>query len=340
MAYGIFGLFMLIPLALLLISIGGLIVTWVLVFRGGRVTADDLACCGHCGYPARGAANFNCAECGSDLREVGIDNRSQRKRPLGPLGFGVLWTLCLPIPALTAAVLLIAVGPKHQYANEMVTLTPNSGQYTSIDLDDMGISSAMGHWFGAGYATHGNLSLSIAGQNNQWDWLEVDSAAMTYDAMYSSFTPIAPAAPPATPGSPGTSATTSPNATHTFSATNIVAFDQAAALGWLKYAGADETHLDVIAEADELIQIVQQQPTQGLMNLSPTHFQVTSQTSFPIEIPRGWWVVLCLLAVPAVWVAGGVFYFLIYRKRTRLPGNPPRDPRDRLGPPRFAPPTT
>ncbi|MEM1108770.1 MAG: hypothetical protein AAGH99_08775 [Planctomycetota bacterium] len=319
---GIALLFAVIPLVLLLISFGGLIVAWVLVFRGGgKTNADDLACCGSCGYPARGAVNFDCVECGADLREVGIVNLAQRKRPLGPLGFGLLWTFCLPIPALTAAGLAIAFGPQHTYSNEMATLTPNSGEYVSIDLDNQSIQNAFSTYYVTGLTPPGNISLSVAGNNNQYDWLEVDPVAMTYDSTFSFFTPPTSSANP-----------TSANAV------SSAPFDRAAALAWLKSAGADDTNPDVIAEADELIQIVQQQPAQGLANLSTATFQVTSQTSFPLNIPQGWWVVLCLLAVPAAWIAGGILYFFIYRKRTRhLPNaRPSRDPH---GPARFAPPS-
>src|SRR5262245_46761666 len=50
----------------------------------------DQPSCGYCGYPVRGLPSFVCPECGSDLREVGIDTPS-RYLPGLKLFFSALW---------------------------------------------------------------------------------------------------------------------------------------------------------------------------------------------------------------------------------------------------------
>ena len=37
--------------------------------------------CGKCGYSSRGLSNFECPECGADLREVGIERHATTKKP-------------------------------------------------------------------------------------------------------------------------------------------------------------------------------------------------------------------------------------------------------------------
>lgn len=53
-----------------------LILFFFLRHRRRSTAAGDLATCGHCGYAVTGLTTFTCPECGSDLRQVGI-NRSR-----------------------------------------------------------------------------------------------------------------------------------------------------------------------------------------------------------------------------------------------------------------------
>ncbi|MEM9418820.1 MAG: hypothetical protein AAGA25_07210 [Planctomycetota bacterium] len=320
-----FGLFAFIPCMFVIASLVGLIWIWVRVGLDRRVVmapGDALAQCGNCGYPARGALSFNCSECGADLREVGIVTPAQRRRPLGPLGFILLWTLFYPIPALALVGLLIAVGPKHKQTIESVTLTPvNSGEFTSINLDN---DAYMGDWFfwwiydGTAVSTH-SLNLYIEGNNNQYEWLDVDPGNMTYDASYVSFTP------PVAPSSGSTSGQTA-------SAT----LDRAVLLAWMQSAGADTTKPEVIAEADELLQVIQNQPTQGFANLSVNQFSSSNFYSYPNDTPRGWWIVVVLLSLPLFWALGILLYFLVRRPYNNLPPPPPSE---KYGPAQFAPPS-
>ena len=77
--------------------------TWWRRGWGRRRVAEPS--CGRCGYSVRGLASFNCPECGSDLREVGIVTPAMG-RGAGPLVWAALWTLFLPWPAMALSVLL------------------------------------------------------------------------------------------------------------------------------------------------------------------------------------------------------------------------------------------
>jgi len=325
---GFFGLlFLLVPLGLLISSIGGLIYVWVKVLTAGRAKnstqGSDLACCGKCGYPARGAINFACSECGADLREVGIVTPNQRKPMLGPVGFLALWTICLPVPAFTLAGILIAAGPKQSIANESITLTPTSGEYVSIDINNTA-SAGMTIW-SLGQTNPNQLSVSINGNNNQWEWLEVDAAAMTYDASFTSVTPY-------TPGAAQPTHNTSLATLGSGSAT--AAFDQSVLLGLMQTSGADPTKAEVVTEADELLAIIQQFPTQGLQNINTPSFTSSQTNQFSMNIPSMWWVLTALLAIPAVWVLGIVLYFVVRKKRATFPA--PQTERNPYGPAQFA----
>jgi len=56
-------------------GIGALVMFWVR--RRGRVSRSIESSCGHCGYAVTGLPTFVCSECGSDLREVGINKGSK-----------------------------------------------------------------------------------------------------------------------------------------------------------------------------------------------------------------------------------------------------------------------
>ena len=100
MMFGWFGLmFLLVPLALMVGCLVGLIFLWVRALRRSR---GDLPTCGRCGYAARGVSTLNCPECGADYREVGIVTPKQRGS-VGPVLFVILWTVLLPLPSCVSA---------------------------------------------------------------------------------------------------------------------------------------------------------------------------------------------------------------------------------------------
>lgn len=79
----------------------------VLVLRTRRRTpVVSEPSCGRCGYCVRGIPGLTCPECGADLREVGIVTPGMR-RGLGPVGWGIIWTLILPLPAFLFTEVLI-----------------------------------------------------------------------------------------------------------------------------------------------------------------------------------------------------------------------------------------
>src|SRR5437868_14823886 len=62
--------------------------------RNGRISADPR--CGKCGYIVRGIATLTCPECGSDLREVGIDTgKASAPSWVAIPVLAILWSIAL-----------------------------------------------------------------------------------------------------------------------------------------------------------------------------------------------------------------------------------------------------
>jgi hypothetical protein len=284
-------LFLIIPLAYLLASLVGLSYLWYRVFKGR--SGGDLPTCAKCGYAVRGLVGLNCPECGADLREVGIVTPKQRGA-VSPVMFVLLWTLLLPGPSCLVSGLLSAMGPKTSVPNGSLVLTPvTSSQYLTATIEQM-------KYFAFGNAN--NTTITIEGNNSQYEYLEIDPVAMTYED-WSKLTTPSQSSPS---GSINMAATTKP-------------LDRQAVLDLLKSAGADITRQDVMDEADEMLSIIQGISTQGLANLNPTHF-TQSYNNMSFDQPAGWfmWVLAGLWVI--VWILGFWLYFRIRRKH--LPTQP------------------
>lgn len=304
-------LFLIIPLAYLLASVVGLSYLWYRVLKVKR--GSDLPTCAGCGYAVRGLAGLECPECGADLREVGIVTPKQRGL-VSPVLFVLLWTLLLPGPSCLVSGILSMVGPKTSMPNHMLTLEPiTSGEYVSVDIDHM----AMFQFGGAGYS-----NLSVEGNASQYESLDIDPVAMTYDDWLS--------APTTTTGGGSYSSSSNPTV-NTGSTTKP--FDRQALLDMLKRAGADITRQDVIDEADELLSIIQSIPSQGLANLSPTQFTVQNYYNNSYDQPAGWFLLVLLVIWIGVWIGGLVVFFRIRRRQIPEARQSPSDPA------RFAPPS-
>jgi len=282
-------LFLIIPLAYLLASLVGLLYLWYRVFKGR--SGGDLPTCAGCGYAVRGLTGLTCPECGADLREVGIVTPKQRGA-VSPVMFVLLWTLLLPGPTCLVSGFLVAVGPKASTSGGMLNLTPiTSGQYQRADINYT-------NFFMMGGAS--TTELSIEGNNSQYEYIEIDPVAMTYEDW----------SPPTSPTPVSTSASTSASMT----STNVTKpMDRQAVLDLLKRAGADITRQDVMDEADELLTIVQGIPTLGLANLSPTHF-TQSYFGNGMDQPAGWFMIVILVVWVLLWLGGFWVYFSIRRK--------------------------
>lgn len=94
-----------------------------------------LAACGRCGYPTRGISSFQCPECGTDLRVVGIvTGRHKAKAGSG----------CL-VPGVFSVVVLIMAGVFNEPISDLlpttyieiwsIDLEPNSQQYQEVTFD-------------------------------------------------------------------------------------------------------------------------------------------------------------------------------------------------------------
>ncbi len=304
-------LFLIIPLAYLLASVVGLSYLWYRVLKVKR--GSDLPTCAKCGYAVRGLMGLECPECGADLREVGITTPKQRGM-VSPVLFVLLWTLLLPGPSCLVSGILSAVGPKTSVPSYMLTLEPiTSGEYVSVDLNHM----AMFQFGGAGYS-----SLSVEGNASQYESLDIDPVAMTYDDWLS--------VPTTTTG--GVSSSSSSTSTANAGSTTKP-LDRQALLDMLDRAGADITRQDVMDEADELLTIIQGIPTQGLANLNPTHF-TQNHTNMSYDQPAGWFLLVLLVLWIGVWVGGLVYFFRVRRKQL------PEARQGRSDPARFARPTS
>jgi hypothetical protein len=284
---------LLIPLAYLLASLAGLSYLWYRVFKG-RLSrgGSDLPTCARCGYAVRGLMGLDCPECGADLREVGIVTPKQRGA-VSPVMFVLLWTLLLPGPSCLLSGLLVAVGPKASTSGGMLNLAPiASGQYVSADINYT-------NFFMLGAASY--TGLTIEGNNTQYESLDIDPVAMTYEDWSGTVRT-----------SPSGTATSTRISTNSPGVTKPL--DRQAILDLLKRAGADITRQDVMDEADELLSIIQGIPTQGLGNLSPTYF-TQSYFSTGLDQPAGWFMGLLLGLWLIVWIMGFWLYFRLRRKR-------------------------
>ncbi len=310
MFFGILGLLMLlIPVALLLASVVGMVWLWIRVYalpRGSTGAAEAaLPRCGHCGYPVRGAAGLTCPECGSDYRLVGIEGAS-RKKALGPVVFGLWWTLLLPLPMLVAIGLGIAVGPKTHHSQDSVTLQPTSGQYQDVHLDYYSMTG----WLAGLAGPHQAYSVSLRMQTVS----SVPSAPAASAA--GAQTPTggqAPVTQPALQNNIYMSIQIDPVAgtylDYSQFSQQTQVFDQQVLLSLMQNQGVDTTRQDVQQEAAELAQLVLNAPQGSLVSPSPAGFTVQSQRSTPLDFPAPWWVVSLLVLGVVVYLLGYGLYW-------------------------------
>ena len=150
-------------------------------------TADPR--CGQCGYIVRGIASLNCPECGSDLREVGID--VGRRASAGwawaaALGAVVLWSLMVWGAWEAAGEALQRAAPRVRTASYTVTLNrPDSGAYTQIQIDGSGARSVATPPASSGSAAANppdapNLKITLLADRGVIGTLTADVAADTF----------------------------------------------------------------------------------------------------------------------------------------------------------------
>lgn len=76
----------------------------LLMWYATRRTPRPYPVCGHCEYPVQGTPTFICPECGSDLREVGIE-----RFVVGNRKAMNLLSLIIALPLLVLVLLVLAV---------------------------------------------------------------------------------------------------------------------------------------------------------------------------------------------------------------------------------------
>ncbi len=306
----------------------GLVWLWVRVLRNRK--GNEEACCRACNYSVRGAREFICVECGADLRVVGIKTPTQNKVP-GVILFLLLWTFLLPLPACTGAGIMIVAGPKTSAHTSNVSLTPTSGQYLNVDIDN----DAYGFmWLEQlfGMSTYMDpVSLSLEDNQNNYGWMQIDPATMTYDTTMHGLSVSASGTAAGGSGSGGSVTVTAGPGSHR------APFDRAAVLAWFDQTSGgdiDITDAAVIAEADELLVIAKQFDTTAPVTFTASQFTVGHTYSSNQDWPAGWWIVVVLVFWVLVYAGGIVLYFVIRARRSRA-ALPESDP---YGPARFAPP--
>ncbi len=286
--------FLIIPLALLVGSVGGLIILWVFVFRGRRGKAGGLSTCGACGYAIKGVSTFDCPECGADLRDVGIVSPRQKGR-VNPVLFLLLWTVFLPVPACISSVVAMLNGPQVSRHNSTISMTPQSGQYQQIDI----YCESM-----AGPAQLDTASLMINGGPQGAVWTMVDLQTMQHDLNHH----IAGSWAGFLWGSLGGNMSV-----------RGVLLDKQEMLSFLQQAGAAPNDPQVDVEADELVQILQAAHAGGLPAAAGVqHFTNVQQHSSSYDTP--WWGTFFIML--GLWIllwVGGVVLFFRLRRPAREP---------------------
>ncbi len=87
-----------------------------------------------------------------------------------------------------------------------------------------------------------------------------------------------------------------------------------ALLEFFKRAQVDPTQPGVFDEIDELLSIIRGIPSQGLMNLNPSHFTQNYVNYYSYDKPAKWFMAVLLGWWVLVWIGGVLSYFHIRRK--------------------------
>jgi len=94
--------------------------------------------CGKCGYCVRGLPTFICPECGSDVRDVGIIVPGTKT--FGPILRGVIWTAAFALVAVATTIFIISdLDPViHSCQQNEALLAPRSNLYQRVDFHAYG----------------------------------------------------------------------------------------------------------------------------------------------------------------------------------------------------------
>jgi hypothetical protein len=271
-------------------SLAGIIYIWMRAAQR-PVASAGIASCGSCSYPVFAIQSLSCPECGADFTQVGITAPGMRKRCISPVPFVILWMLCLILPACMISGLLVYIGPQKTYNEEDCTIQPvnqSVSNFDSIMISRSHIGAYTSEWedeYMLGH--HDFLMIDIYGLNDENDWFEVDLNNMTYSDL-------------STSGAQG------------------VPLTREHVERWLGMVGADLKQPAVQAQADELYDLIQRTPEQGLGDGSSPSFTSISQSHWPTQVPHLGFV----LIQPVIWflifMSGIVIYIFLYLRYQRL----------------------
>src|SRR5262245_59814715 len=105
--------------------------------KPGGAPDNQEPACGRCGYLVRGIPSFTCPECGSDLRDVGIEV-GKRRGGAGWLAVIVLvmvWSLCMWLAGGLIDMLVMEWTPRYSSNTSRSTLGfPKSRAYENVTI--------------------------------------------------------------------------------------------------------------------------------------------------------------------------------------------------------------
>ncbi|MEX0654989.1 MAG: hypothetical protein WD534_07455 [Phycisphaeraceae bacterium] len=295
-----------LALGLLLGSLVGLAWLWWRVVRGGSGSA--LPSCGKCGYAARGVQSLACPECGADLREVGIVT-PKAAGAIGVVGFVLLWTLFLPMPACVVSGVAMIFAPHHQTHSSSQTFRPESGGY-QVELATEVQSRTSGGGMSSRASTR-RLSGASASTVSTVNWGQPtpgqlpDSVELTITHAGSPF---------ALELDPASGAGRYQDAQHQWHAVTDV--DEQAMTAWFTSLNIDTTHADVQAEAAELAAAVADLRA-GNATYDVSYFTTSGGSSSTYNGPAAWFGWMLGGIWLAIYAAGIAICLWIRRKRLR-----------------------
>lgn len=289
--------FPLIFLALLLACVAGLIILWIRVLRMPKAAGPS---CGKCGYLVQGMSTFQCPECGSDLRQVGIDTAKQRGT-LRPWAFALGWSLLYPLPALLVVGILIAIGPMVFHDRESVTAAPASGAYQQIRLVYTTRSPRAAFFRSSPQVVATNVPSPVSSPN--------PSAKPTLTSLRATLT--------TNHGQASTLTVDPTTLSYKYPGGGGSKVDANAVDQWFSHAGVNTNQKGVKKEAAALATyILQLQQGQHYHGLSAP-FRNKRTFGGGSGGPATWYLCLLLAAALLIYALGYVPYFKIYRSRQR-----------------------
>jgi hypothetical protein len=252
------------PTLVVIAAVGVLAVVVMRASRRGPVAEPS---CAACGYAVRGLEKLICPECGSDLRLVGITTPHARTR-MSPVGRALLWTMLLPIPALSLSAVISDALPAHSTREQRIDMgKPQSGAYGSVVIFGYGSGPS-------GSVPVATVTMRFSTATGLSPTLLINGLDLTFELDDGR---------QRTPG--------------------LGEFSQDAVIAWMSTAGVDTGDPAVAQEAEDLYERTLAVALGGSAGPSP-HFPGTTSSSFRRRSPPPWFAPTAILFWLLIWVGG------------------------------------